>query len=34
VIENKEEKRKYGHRVNFYINLHLKDDLRMKSTAC
>jgi len=33
MFENK-KRRKYGNRINFYINHHLKDRLDIESTAC
>jgi len=34
MFENKKMKRKYGNKINFYINLHLRDRLDIKFTAC
>ena len=33
-ITIKNKKTKYGNKRNFYVNLHLADELRMEFTAC
>jgi len=34
MFENQKKKRKYGNKINFYINLHLRDRLDIEFTAC
>jgi len=29
-----QKKRKYGNKINFYLNLHLKDSFEMEIKAC
>jgi len=33
-FENQKKMRKYGNKINFYINLHLKDRLDIEFTGC
>jgi len=34
MFDNQKNKGKYGNKINFYINLHLKDRLDIEFTAC